>query len=56
MYGKTEPAKLLLRAGVDLQVQDNDKLTPLDVSKQRGHKAIEDLVSLTYYHAREYNA
>jgi len=47
MYGKTEPAKLLLRAGVDLQVQDNDKMTPLDVARVKGHKAVEDLVRLT---------
>lgn len=44
MYGKTEPAKLLLRAGVDQQAQDENKCTALEVSKQRGQKAIEDLV------------
>ncbi|XP_021956640.1 arfGAP with SH3 domain, ANK repeat and PH domain-containing protein isoform X2 [Folsomia candida] len=44
MYGKTEPAKLLLRAGVDLQVQDENKCTALDVAKQRGHRAVEDLI------------
>jgi len=45
MYERTEPAKLLLRAGVDLQVQDNEKQTALDVAKQRRSNAIEDLVS-----------
>jgi ankyrin repeat protein len=46
LYGKTEPAKLLLRAGVDQQAQDENKSTALDLAKQRGHKAVEDLVSL----------
>jgi len=44
LYGRTEPAKLLLRAGVDLQIQDNEKQTALDVAKQRRNKPIEDLV------------
>lgn len=47
-YGRTEPTKLLLRAGVDLQVQDSEKLTALEVARQRGHKAVEDLVSESF--------
>ena len=43
-YGRTEPAKLLLRAGVDLQVQDNENHTALDVAKIRENKAVEELV------------
>lgn len=43
-YGRTEPTKLLLRAGVDLQVQDVEKQTALEVARQRGYKAVEDLL------------
>jgi hypothetical protein len=45
-HDRTEPAKLLLRAGADLQIQDVDKHTPLDVAKIRDNKRVEELVSL----------
>ncbi|CAG7828271.1 unnamed protein product [Allacma fusca] len=44
LYGKAESAKLLLRAGVDLQVQDSEKHTALDVAKIRENRGIEELL------------
>ncbi len=49
MYGRTEPAKLLLRAGVDQQVQDGEKQTALDIAKQKRNSGVEDLVSLSVW-------
>ena len=44
IYNRTEPAKLLLRAGVDLQVQDNEKHTALETAKLRDNKGVEELL------------
>lgn len=42
---RTEPMKLLLKAGADWSIKDGSGRTPLQIAKQMGHHACQELVS-----------
>lgn len=42
---RTEPMKLLLKAGADVTIKDGSGRTPLQIAKQLGHHACQELVS-----------
>lgn len=46
---RTEPMKLLLKAGADATIKDNNGRTPLLIARTLGHHACQELVSDRFY-------
>ncbi|XP_014362975.2 arfGAP with SH3 domain, ANK repeat and PH domain-containing protein isoform X1 [Papilio machaon] len=44
MFDRTEPMKLLLKAGADVTLRDNSGRTPLMLARQLGHLACQELL------------